>query len=674
MSELTKYYSIKELFSSNNYVIPIYQRNYTWSETEITQLIQDIVDYYNKPQKTDYYIGSLIAYERKVDGEPIFEIIDGQQRLTTLTILLILIAKKYSNQEIDLSFYQNLNLSFDSRPLSTKTLQYLFDGESTDGKDYNVAIKQGYEIAEKALKKILKDFSLSINDFCSYLFNKVKILRVLVPEDTDLNHYFEIMNSRGEQLEKHEILKAKMLEILDEQDRYAFNLIWEACSNMEKYVQYGFNVEQRNAIFGSDDKDVNKWNNLSDILEVYESLKTKIEEEQRVEQSIGISIFDLLKPNAKQILETQNNDEENPDRFNTVINFANFLLHILRIQTEKDIPLDDKRLIKLFEQFLRKDVQNENKNKEFVKQFGYNLLKGKFLLDKYVIKREFVKGTDRWSLKRLKWYEQQKNKNAVSYVNTFGDEDSIDDINREILMILSMFHVSTPTLVYKHWLNAVLKYVFENSEKQDFSAQTYKEYLEKLAKSFLHYRFLAKVPKDYFEIIYKNNDVSKNTDIDETKLNQGTAVENFIFNYLDYLLWQDYRTTEKQYFKDKFKGNKETLIKDTRITNFEYTFRSSVEHYYPQHPIVGNPPIDKEWLNDFGNLCLISSSKNSRLSNFMPNAKKDYYNKSATIDSIKQRIMMEYESWDIEGKNNTNEIEQHGKKMKEILLNQLPKE
>jgi hypothetical protein len=52
----------------------------------------------------------------------------------------------------------------------------------------------------------------------------------------------------------------------------------------------------------------------------------------------------------------------------------------------------------------------------------------------------------------------------------------------------------------------------------------------------------------------------------------------------------------------------------------------------------------------------------------MPNAKKDHYNRAAKIDSIKQRIMMEYVSWGIAGENNVNEIEQHRNKMKEILL------
>jgi hypothetical protein len=628
-----KYYNLKELFSSDSYAIPIYQRNYAWREAEITQLIQDIVDYAKKNSNSNYYIGTLIVWERKNEGKISYETIDGQQRLTTLSILLSLIKNEYSH--VDLSWYKELNLKFDSRKNSTKTLQLLFEGSDVDTKECNIEIKQGYENAKKALNRILKeeiDF-LSIESFCSYLFEKVQILRVLVPEDTDLNHYFEIMNSRGEQLEKHEILKAKCLEVLDESDRYAFNLIWEACSNMEKYVQYGFSPEQRNVIWGADN------NSLVGKDEVYDKLKPANQENK---QDIKISIANLLNLNT-QYSETLAQDDDNFDRFNTIINFSNFLLHILRIQRKQDIPLDDKRLIELFEPFLK----NENTNKEFVKQFGYNLLRGKFLFDKYIIKREFAKGTDHWSLKQLKCYER----NRISYVNTFGEEDSNDDINREILMLLSMFHVSSPTLVYKHWLNAALKYVFEN---ENINANNYKKYLENLAKAFLNDRFLATNPKDYFDIIYTNNGLPQQTEINVSKLNQGTAIENFIFNYLDYLLWQDYRN-EKKYFEVENR-----IINDNTIEQFEYTFRSSVEHYYPRHPIEGNPKIEDQWLNHFGNLCLISSSKNSRLSNYMPKAKKDHY-KGLTIDSIKQRIMMEYEQWD------TKEIAEHGNKMTIVI-------
>lgn len=591
----------------------------------------------------------MIAYERKTEGKTIFETIDGQQRLTTLSILLSLIKNDEGyTPEDGMLWYNELNLKFDSRKNTTNTLQLLFKGITIYNDNCNTAIKQGHEDAKKALKGILKDCNVTPDKFCDYLFNKVNILRVLVPDDTDLNHYFEIMNSRGEQLEKHEILKANCLEALDESDRYGFNLIWEACSNMEKYVQYEFDTTQRNTLFGSN------LNTLIDKNQIYNCLKPQDNKEPNNNQ--GAKISDLLKHDAIQYSDKQQTNDENPERFNTVINFSNFLLHILRIQTKQNVALDDKRLIELFEPFLK----DESNKKEFVKTFGYNLLKGKFMFDKYIIKREFTRSTDHWSLKQIKVYEQTK----ISYVNTFGNEESNDDINinREILMLLSMFHVSTPALVYKHWLNAALKYVFEN---ENIEAEKYKIYLENLAKAYLNDRYLAVEPKDYFEIIYNNGGISQNKEIDESKLNQGTAVEIFIFNYLDYLLWQDYKHDQKYFETDIIK-------KDNRIKYFEFTFRSSVEHYYPQHPIDEKLKNDDiQCLDDFGNLCLISGSKNSRLSNYMPQAKKEHYHNSPTIDSIKQRVMMEYKQWDTNGTNNRNEIEEHGRKMKEILCHHL---
>lgn len=77
--------------------------------------------------------------------------------------------------------------------------------------------------------------------------------------------------------------------------------------------------------------------------------------------------------------------------------------------------------------------------------------------DQYLIKREFAKGSDGWSLKRLRW----NSSTSTSYTNTFQKENGdYAGANRQILMLLSAFHVSTPTLVYKHWLNGALYYLF----------------------------------------------------------------------------------------------------------------------------------------------------------------------------------------------------------------------
>lgn len=64
------------------------------------------------------------------------------------------------------------------------------------------------------------------------------------------------MNTRGEQLEKHEVLKAVLMNKLSPNEHKLFHLIWEACSDMSSYVQMNFTVGQRTLIFGD------KWKNL----------------------------------------------------------------------------------------------------------------------------------------------------------------------------------------------------------------------------------------------------------------------------------------------------------------------------------------------------------------------------------------------------------------------------
>jgi len=642
-------YSIREIFDSGDYIIPIYQRNYAWGEPEISQLIQDIYDYAVSEKRTsNYYIGTLVVYERHQENKKvIYETIDGQQRLTTLNILVSALNRLYKDQ-IDQPIPHKLNLFFDSRKKSSEALEVISREskklQEDPSKDYNPEIIQAYKDIEKALKKLLTKPS-EIIEFYEYLADKVHLMRVSVPEDTDLNHYFEIMNTRGEQLEKHEILKAKLLEVLheDEELSYTFNLIWEACADMERYVQYGFNVEQRDAVFTQ-----GNWNEFNCY--TFEKLaKLVFPSKNSSENNAGYfkgNILETLEYNGK-LAKERSEKEDAPERFTSIINFSNFLLHVLRIQTEdEEVALDDKRLLDIFYSQLKK----HDDLKEFVKEFGFNLLWCKWAFDNYIIKREFIGDKDQWSLKRLKWYKGRGGENRVSYVNTFGGEEESGGVNKELIMLLSMFHVSTPTMVYKNWLNAALGYIFYYDYELNGSLKPddYNEYLSKLAKSFLFDRYLAKESKvvEFYDMIYlldaepQNQNRPENLDL--SKLNSGTAVENFIFNYLDFILWK-----------------KGTVGSD----KFEFTSKSSVEHYYPQNPIAKDHKIEQELCDNFGNLCLISSSKNSRLSNHMPEAKKDYYYKSG-VDSLKQSLMMKEASWGEE------EILAHGEKMKNLLISE----
>lgn len=654
MSNAITEFSVQQLLSDEDtYVVPMYQRNYAWGEGEITQLVQDVADYQQKENQR-YYIGTLVVYKRKDGG---LEVIDGQQRFTTLSLLAIYLKNLELSAEPPrkapkMDWYEKVNISFDSRPKSTDTFTALdqrIASHDLNSDRYNEGIANGYALVGKALDQLK---GTSLKSFAKYLFNNVQIMRVEVPEDTDLNHYFEAMNNRGEQLEKHEVLKAKMMSVVndieDSGDRQAsinaLEKVWEACANMERYIQYGFTPQERHKLFGKND-----WGQFK--IEDFAGLSECLYESNDKSQALSLSKI-VSEPASSQDKSKEDKDDV-PDRFNSIINFPNFLLHVLRVHTQKDISLDDKQLIGQFDDYL---LNTDDPIKE-VERFVFALLKCKYLFDQCVIKREYSQGKDAWSLKCLKLYSEK----SVSFINRFDDddnEDGYDGINRQVLMLLAAFHVSTPTLVYKHWLNAALYFLYY---KNKVDAQEYLAFLSNLAKRFVFERFL--VPgegKSYYEMIYEANDSDypKNRElehIDTKKLLFGRIENNFVFNYLDYLLWQEGKDTD--------------IGARAVIKEFEFTFRSSVEHFYPQHPMKGHPALESDELHEFGNLCLISHSKNSRLSNFPPKAKLAYFSdgiNQKAIDSLKLyemiKLVQDNDDW------GADEINKHGDKMLELLL------
>ena len=85
LEERSIYQIYLESQETKKYVIPVYQRNYAWEEDQISALIKDVYDSCRKNPKAPYYIGTLVTYKR---GDDEYEVIDGQQRLTTIYIIL----------------------------------------------------------------------------------------------------------------------------------------------------------------------------------------------------------------------------------------------------------------------------------------------------------------------------------------------------------------------------------------------------------------------------------------------------------------------------------------------------------------------------------------------------------------------------------------------------------
>src|SRR4051812_32109900 len=90
--------NVSDLFVSGEYVIPIYQRNYAWEEGEVKQLLQDVHDFSNAYPDKDYFIGTLVVFNRNENGRTIYETIDGQQRLTTLNIIYGVLHREFSSE------------------------------------------------------------------------------------------------------------------------------------------------------------------------------------------------------------------------------------------------------------------------------------------------------------------------------------------------------------------------------------------------------------------------------------------------------------------------------------------------------------------------------------------------------------------------------------------------
>lgn len=611
--------NIKNLLSLDRYRIPIYQRKYDWGEKESLQLLEDIADYASTNKDKKYYIGSLIVFARYDRENEYYETIDGQQRLTTLTILMTVLC---SIDEIKhkMNWFKKVNLSYDHRNEADEAIRLLLDGRFSEHPSV-ASISEVYKILKKNLRPTLKSKKLELTAFVEYLLANVIIMRIPVPQDTELNHYFEIMNSRGEQLEKHEVLKAKLMEHLE--DEYAsclFDDIWEACANMNTYVQMNMKPKLRNIIFSKNWMDY-QYYDFDDLLNEYKNINDNNFEEEKYQNRLLSELFEDAENNVKYELPNSDKEtNEGSDRFGSIINFPNFLLQALKVMYHNDddyqekvdteIKLDDKRLTDIFEKVLKASSDK----KAFVKRYIIDLLFIRYIFDEYIIKRENYNGKENWSLKQLKKYKKNK-VNNIYYVGTFSGDDSEDEISKDIRMLEAMFHVSAPTQIYKHWLNAILYYIYDDDEWP--SAKEIRDKLYSLACTYMLDRYLCDKKNDFEDIIYKNDFEANNNRINWNLIDNGCDVENFVFNFYDYITWKE---------------------NPGRFPKFEFTYRTSVEHFYPQKAIEGHTQLNANTgLDDFGNLCLISRGMNSKFSNNMPKAKLENF---GLIDEVRNGLSL----------------------------------
>lgn len=452
------------IFDTNvRYVIPRYQRAYAWEDKEIEQLIDDI---YDINQSENYYIGSLVVSKIK-DKSETYEVVDGQQRLTTLYLLLQYL---FSEQVLDGEVGQTL--SFDCRANSNYTLsniQKVLNGDvySDDEERVEQSILNGIKVIRQ---KFNNNQIIDKRKFVSRL-KQVILYQIEVPENTDLNRYFEIMNTRGEQLEQHDILKAQLMRHLnDRNEQEFFSRVWNACSDMTGYVQMHFAPQERLNIFGSEWNyyPADNWNEYNDSFYITEDSENDVTINEIIKHEFQVNDVDGTDDNDKHI------------RFDSIIDFPYFLLHSLRVFVERynvslkknfGELLDDKKLIADFGKVIKHGTMDNkaimDNKEEFSQMFIIHLLQSRFIFDQFIIKREYT-GEDKdgvWSLKELHTSGQSSKKKAY-YINTKLNYDkewekTYAPRNKECLMIQSALRVSYTSPKVMHWITDLLLWLFK---------------------------------------------------------------------------------------------------------------------------------------------------------------------------------------------------------------------
>lgn len=582
------------------YIIPLYQRAYAWEDKQLTQLVEDIED---MAEDTNYYIGSLIV--SKKSGK--YEVVDGQQRLTSLYLLLNCLGVKTKP-----------TLTFACREKSNYTLrnieELLLENRSKLDMDrIEPGIQRGIKILSHELRRADFDKELFLKKL-----SKVVVYRIEVPENTDLNRYFEIMNTRGEQLEQHDILKANLMSYLnDDAEKGLFAKIWDACSDMSGYVQMHFvskNNVVRESIFGSE------WNSLPS--NNWQKYKKVIKGESQ--ETIGYRIGNIIDKNFKIEDDEGYVDNDIRARFESVIEFPYFLLHTLKVYIslyeithEKaelkivDELLDDKKLLDAFNRVVSYGVSVNGKitdNKEqFTRRFIVCLLRTRFLFDKYIIKREYANDSadGEWSLKSLYVSRQQSKKKAYYRNSKFTKTGENDWRTKTNIMMQSALRVSYTSPKVMHWITRLLVWLSESNCKhlKNNDITCFDEISENIA--------IDAVKENFFDVCEDGNYA------------MGVNTPHIVFNYLDYLLWYYDRNNKKKY------------------SDFVFEFRNSVEHWYPQNPSEGTFEPWRDGVDQFGNLCIIQRNVNSKFSNMSPEAKKSTFKDMIAKGSIKLRIMSE---------------------------------
>ncbi|MGL2861242.1 DUF262 domain-containing protein [Helicobacter pylori] len=252
------------------YQIPDYQRPYQWTEKNCTKLLDDLFSSYEYYKGSGYFCGSLVLIVINTDSETnaeTYDIVDGQQRLSTFILLAKVLATLYdkdlkpTSRELlekslgDIDGEKRERLHFNAMGLNAKddfvyALEHFNDSQASKNKNN----KNNYLKNAICLKNYLKEKEIKdINDFIKWLYFKVVFIKTTCPNVSMALRIFSVLNARGLPLHAIDVFKVELLKKLaNKKDQEEFVSRWSAlhqkCSgNESKFPKRKENKREKNA-------------------------------------------------------------------------------------------------------------------------------------------------------------------------------------------------------------------------------------------------------------------------------------------------------------------------------------------------------------------------------------------------------------------------------------------
>lgn len=240
-------YPLAKIFSSDfDFVIPAYQRPYAWTDDQALELFDDLHSFYlAEPEDDSYFLGSIVLI--KAEGKPASEVIDGQQRLTTLTIFLSVITSLLSGEvRADFEGYirepGRLSQGISAKPrLSLRERDRQFFADYVQAFKFNELLalesaqleepQQNIQRNARLLRdRILSAFSNDTDGlirFGAFLIQRCFLVVVSTPSKKSAFRVFSVLNSRGLDLLPTDIIKSDVIGNIVTDKQEDFTNTWE---------------------------------------------------------------------------------------------------------------------------------------------------------------------------------------------------------------------------------------------------------------------------------------------------------------------------------------------------------------------------------------------------------------------------------------------------------------